>query len=124
MLATMGVRSYLEVVIMFLLLSGAVNSLWLQTILQGSALYMAKLLTVGLPSVCIYMTQNQLVGWEHIAVFMASISLAPLFIMPVVLNIDDPVLRGGTDPERFQMRLGFLCSSGALLSTIFNLAML
>ncbi len=123
--ATMGVRCYADVVQLFLLLSAAVNTLWLQSTLQGNALYLSKLLTVALPSICIYMTQGALVGWEQITAFMAAISLAPLLVMPVILNMDDTTsLRGGVDIDRFQMRLGFLCSSGALLSTILNLAML
>jgi hypothetical protein len=124
MLATMGLRFYAEIIIHFLLLSAAVNSLWLQVTLQGSALYLAKLLTVALPSISIYMTHVQLPGTHHIATGMATVSLIPLFVMPVILNNDDPILRAGEGLDRFQLRLGSLCSSAALLATIVNLARL
>ena len=126
-LASMGVRSYIEVVILFLILSATVNTLWLQSILQGSALYLAKSLTVTVPFICIYMTSYELLGWEHITVFMTSISLAPLLIMPVIINgsaLDSEEVTGGATLDKFQLRLGFLCSSSALLCTIINLAML
>jgi len=119
--ATMGIRCYKEVAIVFLVLSAAVNSLWLQGILKGSALYLSKLLSVGLPLVCISMTRDQLLGWEHITVFFAAISLAPLLIMPVAVNSD---AIGGMDLDKFQLRLGSLCGAGALFATIVNLALL
>ena len=119
-LAAMGIRSYPEIIIHFLLLSAAVNSLWLQNELQGHAQYMAKLLTVSLPLASIYMTQGQLSGWEYITAFMASVSLGPLIVMPVLLDSVVPVDKLDT----FHMRLTSLCSSGALLSTIVNPALL
>ena len=119
----MGIRSYPEIICHFLILSAAVNSLWLQAILQGSALYLAKLLTVALPSISIYMVHAQLPGLHHIITGMAAVSLTPLFIMPVILNNDDdPTLRAGETLNKFQLRLGSLCSSAALLATIVNLA--
>lgn len=135
LLATMGIRSYVDIFILFVLLSTAVNSLWLQLMLKGSALYLAKLLTISTPMICIYMTQGHFIGWEQVTAFMASISLAPLLIMPVILNHDDygkgteqynegNALTAGVALDRFQMRLGSLCGSAALLSTIINLAML
>jgi hypothetical protein len=125
MLATMGIRSYPEIIIHFLLLSAAVNSLWLQTVLQGSALYLAKLLTIALPSISIYMTHAQLTAVHHIVTGMATVSLIPLFVMPVILNNDDPTLRAGEKTlDKFQLRLGSLCSTAGLLATIVNLARL
>ena len=123
-IAAMGLRSYPEIIIHFLLLSAAVNTLWLQEILQGSALYLAKLLTVALPSISIYMTHAQLPDIHHIITGMAAVSLIPLFIMPVILNNDDPTLRAGEAIDKFQLRLGSLCSSAAILATIVNLAKL
>ena len=115
LLAAMGVRSFADIALHFLLLSAAVNTLWLQSLLKGSALYMSKCLTVGIPAVCCLMTLPLLAGWESITALMASISLAPLLIMPFNLPQQD---------GKFQMRLGSLCTSGALLTAILNLAML
>jgi uncharacterized membrane protein len=123
-LATMGIRTYSEIIIHFLILSAAVNSLWLQVTLQGSALYMAKLLTVALPLISIYLTHVQLPNIQHIITGMATASLIPLFVMPVILNNDDPILRAGEKLDRFQLRLGSMCSTAALLATIVNLAKL
>jgi hypothetical protein len=122
MIAAMGIRSYPEIVIHFLLLSAAVNSLWLQVILQGSALYLSKLLTVAIPSISIYMIHAQLPGARHIMSGMAAVALIPLFIMPVILNNDHPTERAGEAIDRFQLRLGSLCSTAALLATVVNLA--
>jgi len=120
----MGIRSYSEIIIHFLLLSAAVNSLWLQVVLQGSALYMAKLLTIALPSISIYLTHTQLPNLHHIITGMATVSLIPLFVMPVILNNDDSTLRAGENLDRFQLRLGSMCSTAALLATMVNLAKL
>lgn len=125
MLAAMGMRSYSEIIIHFLLLSAAVNSLWLQVLLQGSALYTCKLLTVALPSISVYMTHAQLpMGAQHIVTGMAAVALIPLFVMPVILNNDDPSLRADEAIDKFQLRLSALCSSAALFATIVNLAQL
>ncbi len=107
-----------DLILHFLLLSVAVNTLWLQTELQGNALYLAKVLTVALPLVCLNMALAQLQGWEAITAGMASVSLAPLVVMPVILNTSKE------NPDKFQLRLSSLCTTGALLSTIINLAML
>ena len=141
LLGTLGIRSYPEIVIHFILLSVAVNTLWLQNVLRGSALYLAKGLTISLPLTCAYMTSQQLSGWEHITVFMGSISLSPLLIMPVILNgetlevLHDDDIKEKTHHHyhnalkehalnKFQMRLGALCTAGALLSTIINMAII
>jgi hypothetical protein len=117
LMAAMGVRSYAEVVVHFLILSTGVNCLWLQGSLQGNALYISKLLTVAPPLISLYMVQFQLRGgWEFITAAMAGVALAPLLVMPVILDSE------ALDP--FQLRLGSLCTTGALLSTIVNLGML
>lgn len=119
MLAAMGVRSYPEVVIHFLLLSAAVNSLWLQAILEGSALYVCKLLTVAIPSISVYLTHMQLPGKQHIVTGMAAVSLIPLFVMPVILTQTDT-----REVDKFQLRLSALCSSAGLFASIIHLAQL
>jgi hypothetical protein len=123
LMAYAGVLSYTDIALHFLLLSAAVNTLWLQLILHGSALYMAKLLTVAIPAISLYLSQASLQHTHITAAMGGIIALAPLFIMPVILNTDDPTtLRAGVTLDKFQFRLGSLCCSGALLCTIINLA--
>lgn len=123
LMAYAGVLSYTDIALHFLLLSAAVNSLWLQLVLHGSALYMAKLLTVAIPAISLYLSQASLQRTHTAAAMGGIIALAPLFIMPVIVNTDDPVtLRAGVTLDKFQLRLGSLCCTGALLCTIINLA--
>ena len=123
LMANAGVRAYTDIAVHFLVLSAAVNSLWLQLVLHGSALYMAKLLTVAIPSISLYLSQVGMPSEHHVPAAMGSIiALAPLFIMPVILNTDDPTLRVGETLDKFQLRLGSLCCTGALICTIVNLA--
>jgi len=123
LMACAGVLSYTDIALHFLLLSAAVNSLWLQLVLHGSALYTAKLLTVAIPAISLYLSQAGLPRTHITAAMGGIIALAPLFIMPVIVNTDDPAtLRAGVTLDKFQLRLGSLCCTGALLCTIINLA--
>jgi hypothetical protein len=140
MIAVMGARFYTDIVSHFILLSVAVNSLWLQNHLRAKEmgecnsdvlLTFLRLLTIAIPLFSICMAQVQWGGantWQQITVFMAFFSLAPLFIhsfYPMSLfDSESDMEHHHSKWRRLLVRLGNLCSSAALGSSVINLALL
>ena len=141
MISVMGVRFYTDIVSHFLLLSAAVNSLWLQRHLQSVVsndmiLVIVRFLTCGIPLFCFFQVQaqwgNQNNTWGQITVFMAFLSIAPLFVFTLfplytsqMLHEDDPIIKKHYRKwNQIQLRLGNFCTSAALGSTVINLALL
>ncbi len=142
MISVMGVRFYTDIVTHFLLLSAAVNSLWLQrhlqtVVLNDMILVIVRFLTCGIPLFCFFLAQtqwgNQKNTWGQITVFMAFLSLAPLFVFTLfplytsqmLQEEDDPVIKKHNKKwNQIQLRLGNFCTSAALGSTVINLALL
>jgi len=146
MISVMGTRFYTDVVTHFLLLSVAVNSLWLQNHIirkntQMFLLVFLRLLTIGIPLYCIFIAQTQWGGvnsWQQVSVFMAFFCMAPLFIysfFPVRQsffegdnddnsNSNDNMDEDTEKSKRLQLKLVNLCTTAALGSTVINLALL
>jgi hypothetical protein len=99
MTSVMGVRIFSDVLTHFILLTVAVNSLWLQNSISDIIdnityedddcndwlLPTSRLLTIGIPLFCILIAQTQWGGtnsWQHLTVFMSFFSMGPLFIFP------------------------------------------
>jgi hypothetical protein len=131
MMSVMGVRIYTDVITHFILLSAAVNSLWLQSHLQSAVsndmiLVLIRLFTCGIPLFCIFLAQAQWGGtntWEQITVFMAFISLSPLYVFTLF-----PIkhLNQNSDKkwDQVQLRLVNFCVTVAVGSSVINLALL
>lgn len=131
MMSVMGVRMYTDVITHFLLLSTAVNSLWLQShllsvISNDMILVCIRLLTCGIPLFCILLAQMQWGGantWGQITVFMAFISLSPLYVF-TLFPIRHLSQNSDKKWEQVQLRLVIFCITVALGSSVINLALL
>lgn len=137
MLSVMGVRLYSDVLAHLIFLSTSVNAMWLQDRLfpffsnhdsQRIYLLFLKFLTVGIPLYSLYTAQEQwgeAGTWQHITVFMAFFSLAPLLIFSMMFS-GGAAAQGSFSYERDRMRCR-LCSMTtmvALGSSVVNLALL
>ena len=122
MLSAMGVRFWVDVLAHSTLLSAAVNCLWLQSTLKDQPLQIARFATVAIPTFCIAFTQQEwgVDSWQHVVAIMAALSLAPLYILTVMRPMQEET--GKAKSQR--LRITHLCTSGAVLSAIVNLAML
>jgi hypothetical protein len=138
MISVMGARFYTDIVTHFMLLSVAVNSLWLQNHIlrkktQMFLLVFLRLLTIGIPLYCIFIAQTQwgeVNSWQQVSVFMAFFCMAPLFIysfFPIRQSFfedSDNVDEDTENSKRLQLKLVNLCTTAALGSTVINLALL
>jgi hypothetical protein len=131
MMSVMGVRIFTDVINHFLLLSTAVNSLWLQSQLlsvvsNDMILVFVRCLTCGIPLFCIFIAQTQWGGtntWEQITVFMAFISLSPLYVF-TLFPIKHLNQNSDKDWDHVQLRLVNFCITVAVGSSVVNLALL
>jgi hypothetical protein len=131
MMSVMGVRIFTDVINHFLLLSTAVNSLWLQSQLlsvvsNDMILVFVRCLTCGIPLFCIFIAQTQWGGtntWEQITVFMAFISLSPLYVF-TLFPIKHLNQNSDKDWDHVQLRLVNFCITVAVGSSVVNLGLL
>lgn len=134
MISVMGARFYTDIVVHFLLLTAAVNSLWLQNRVNQTnnmlMLIFLRLLTIAIPLFCIFMAQIQWGGgtntWQQVSVFMSFLSLAPLLVYSFfpVLDLSYEHEDYSIKTKQLQLKLGNLCTTAALGSTVINLAFL
>jgi hypothetical protein len=139
----MGVRLFTDIITHFVLLSAAVNALWLQRSLFTSSqrthlatnnilFLLLKVITVGIPLYCLFAAQAQwgkTSTWQQIAVFIAYFSLAPLLAFSLLSTavtdaaaFDDQMTTG--EWKKMQSKIGSISSIAALGGTVINLALL
>lgn len=161
MISVMGVRIYTHIIMHVVLLTVAVNSLWIErqlslnpepqayayqknqenTTMTMMLFFCLKSLVMGIPLLSMFMAQSQWGGsntWQQISVFMAFFSLAPLLIFPMLSvplshqMITETAASQYTqsmeevepDTRKMWVKLGTICTTAGLGSTVINLALL
>jgi hypothetical protein len=121
-LATTGVRLWQDVLAHAVMLSAAGLALWLQNLTTHPwTLQIARLLTIALPTGSLSLahmqqgTQNNNM-WPY--ALMGCAGLLPLYVFTVVLPDPDEHRQ-----NKLKLRMAYLCTGGALLSLVVNLAM-
>ena len=138
-IATMGARMWVDVLGHIMLLSSAVNCMWLQSTTQNiSARRVSHLLTIFLPTLSIYLAHMQwgpFDDWRYVIAMMACGSLAPLYFMAILFNTPDNDFSQGKSngvksyssdtisQNKIFNKITFLCTNAALLSMVVNLAL-
>ena len=124
--AAMGVRFWIDVLTHTVLLAAAVSCMWIQFApnLDSSTQLAARFLTVALPTFSLCVTQQEwgTDSWQHVVALMASTSLAPLYILTLYQPPENE--KDAIRAKVRRLRVIHLFTSGALLSTIVNLAMI
>ena len=119
-ITTMGARLWTDVLTHIVLLSAAVNCLWLQTSLSRPwSVQLCRLVTIFLPTLSISLAHMQWGspndGSRYAIALMGCAGLLPLYIFTVLL-VDAG--RG----DKIKLRMAHLCTAAALLSLVTNLA--
>lgn len=130
-MAAMGVRFWIYPITHCFFLIAAVNCMWIQfaPATDPFARQIARFATVAFPTFTLCATQQEwgTDSWEHVVTLMAAASLAPLFILTLYQTaLEDGAVRSEEELIRLRvhrLRITHLFTTGALLSTIANLAM-
>jgi hypothetical protein len=121
-IATMGARLWTDVITHAVLLSAAVNCLWLQSnVVQAWALQLCRLLTILLPTLSLALAHMQWGysdSWLYAVALMGCSGLLPLYIFTILVPESDQYRT-----DKIRLRMAHLCTAGALLSLVVNLAM-
>ena len=144
-IATAGGRLWFDVLSHFMLLSAAVNTLWLQTSdqLHGPlAQSICRALTLGLTTLSLYLIHiefGQFDTWRYVIAYMACVGLAPLFILSLTSSttttVDAAAFQFPSPPnqkkcvlkqqqpnkKKIYHNISFMATNAALLSFIVNL---
>ena len=124
-ISTMGARIWTDVLGHAVLLSAAVNCLWLQcNIKQVASQRICHILTILLPSLSLYLAHiqwGQYDDWRYVIGTMACGSIAPFFLITILFPTSADLEKQKN--EKFFNKISLLCSSAALLSFVVNLAL-
>ena len=123
-IATMGARLWTDVFTHAVLLSAAGNALWLQGgLVDAWAQQLCGVVTVFLPTLSLYLAHAQWGGyadnWKYAMGLMGCAGLLPLYVFSVAL----PAHHDDTHANKIRLRMAHLCTGGALLSMVVNMAM-
>jgi hypothetical protein len=124
-ISTMGVRIWNYVLGHTVILSAAVNCLWLQCKTRHNvAQRICHMLTILLPSLSLYLAHiqwGQYDDWRYVIGSMACASLAPFYLITILFHTGVDMEKQKT--EKFFNKISLLCSSAAILSLVVNLAL-
>ena len=119
-IATMGARLWPDVFTHIVLLAAAVNCLQLQKMHDAWALQICRLLTILLPTLSLMLARIQWGysdNWLYAVAIMGCAGLLPLYVFTIVVPDGDTERN-----EKIRLRMAHLCTAGALLSIVVNLA--
>jgi hypothetical protein len=124
-ISTMGVRIWNDVLGHIVILSAAVNCLWLQCQTKHMAAQrISHILTVALPSLSLYLAHvqwGQYDDWRYVIGTMACASLAPFYLITILFHTGADIEKRKN--EKYFSKISLLCSSAAILSLVVNLAL-
>jgi hypothetical protein len=123
-LTTMGVRMWVDVLTHAVLLSGGGVCMWLQNgtvFVHPWSMQIVRFITIMLPTLSLTLAHIQrgaADNWLYAISLMGCAGLLPLYVFTIILpDIDE------RRNEKLKIRMAYLCTAGALLSLVVNLAM-
>ena len=124
-IATMGTRLSIDVLTHLVLLTAAGLSLWLQNAAADFghpwSLQIVRFITIMLPTLSLTLAHIQrgaADNWRYAVALMGCAGLLPLYVFSIILA-DAEEKRN----DKLKIRMAYLCTGGALLSLVVNLAM-